>query len=158
MAGGRPRTPLAHLKLTGAYRADRHGDRDDEPQADGMPKKPRGLKKHAAKLWDAIVPQLVDMGIVGEIDTTMIRTCCEMYHLYRLALAVAEAEPLNKDARISVSTYAGLFDKAATKLGISPADRTKLTIQPIETESSLSTFARKREAVEMEQILGFGTR
>lgn len=145
MAGrGRPRKPTAALKLHGGYRNNEHGNRAAEPQPEGKPTKPRGMKKHAVELWDRIVPQLVSMGVAKEIDTTILRTACEMYHLYREALKVAEKFPIDKDARIAVTSYFAAFERAATKLGISPVDRTRVKADVKPEEDRLTAFGRKR--------------
>lgn len=47
-----PRKPTHLHAVDGTYRSDRHGDRENEPQPEGKPVKPKFLKGRASEIWD----------------------------------------------------------------------------------------------------------
>jgi phage terminase small subunit len=116
------------LKLSGAYRPDRHADRANIPAAAGVPTRPRDLKPAARAFWDAVVGDLVANGTAKRLDTSMLRAAAEFWGLYRAALKLAEKSPTEKNVRCAVTGYFAAWDRAATKLGLSPADRTRIRL------------------------------
>jgi phage terminase small subunit len=122
----RQRKPLSELKLTGAYRADRHGGRTDAPKMEGLPVKPAGLDRDASALWDQTVPQLIEKGIVFQIDTAALTAMCELWSLYRKSLRSAKKKPLDKIIRSAVLGYWQAFNVAAGRCGLTPGERAKL--------------------------------
>lgn len=145
MAKGRPRKPLAELRLMGGFRPARHAERLGEPQFDGQPVKPRGLDKEASKLWDAIVPQLVARQVVREIDSAILTMTCQIWGLYRQSVEAAVANPTDKEIRGAVTAYASQFDRLAAHCGLNPIDRAKLSVPPEKTDGGIEGFARKRD-------------
>ena len=124
---GRRRTPTAMLMATGGYRPDRHADRKG-PAVEGVPAKPRGLSKAAASLWDLIVPEMIETGIVKSLDTASLTALCEMWGFYRQSVEVAKEDPISKDARIAVTSYFAAFERMASRFGMTPDARERLTI------------------------------
>ena len=55
--------PLSFLRLSGAYRADRHGG-VPEPAA-AIPRHPRWLSPNARRHWRELVPMLRQMGVLA---------------------------------------------------------------------------------------------
>src|SRR4051812_15242173 len=106
---GRPRKPTVSLQLHGTLRNDRHGDRANEPQPTGVPRRPEGLEAEAGKLWDKLVIQLSACGVGKEIDETSLQELCEMWGLYRKAYALAKLDPIDKEIRTAVLGYAAQF-------------------------------------------------
>lgn len=81
--GRRAKSPEM-LKLNGTYREDRHGDRADL-QVGGEPKRPTHLKGEARKLWNTVVPVLVEQGYASELDSQSLTAMCEWWAEYRSA-------------------------------------------------------------------------
>lgn len=144
MAKGRPRKTLEQLKTLGVFRPDRHAGRVLEPTAAGQPVKPRGLARDVSAVWDRIVPQLVAMRTVKEIDTDAVVAACETWVLYRRALRQAMRDPCDPSIRTAVVAYLAAWDRAAAKLGMSPIDRAKLSVPPEVKADGIDAFARKR--------------
>ncbi|MHC4176877.1 MAG: P27 family phage terminase small subunit [Planctomycetota bacterium] len=126
----RPRKRVAELKRTGQYRADRHGNRCDDRVATGAPRKPSWLQGDAAWLWTRVVNSLAK-GVLAGVDTAMLASACRWWALWRQfdqQLAAGEGNPYK------ITTLAAMawkhFSTAASKLGLSPADRTKLHLPP----------------------------
>jgi len=126
------------------FRPGEHGDRLLAPKMEGAPEKPAGMDRDAARLWDLIVPQLVESKIVKRIDSTALRAMCEMWVLYRKAFTLAKVDPCDKDVRGAVVAYWSAFDKAAAHLCIPPSERAKLCIPPEAPKDGISAFTRKR--------------
>lgn len=141
---GRPRKPLAELQLMGGFRPARHAGRVCEPQFDGKPVKPRGLSKEASKLWDAVVPSLVDRRVVTDVDTAILTSMCQLWGLYLAAVTAATADPTSKEARGAVTGYWSAFDKAASHCGLNPVDRARLSVPLKNDEDGIESFSRKR--------------
>ena len=66
---GRPQKSVEALKFEGTYREDRHGSRarPDSPPI-STPTPSRELFGDAKKIWDAIVPDLVEDGMATKHD------------------------------------------------------------------------------------------
>jgi phage terminase small subunit len=126
------------------FRPGTHGERLKEPKASGEPVKPGEMDSLASALWDKIVPKLVEMRTVKEIDTEAVVAACEMWSLYRKALAAALVYPCDKNVRSAVVAYWSAFDKAAGKLGMNPADRAKLSVPHEHGAAGVEAFGRKR--------------
>ena len=60
--GPKPK-PVSFLRLSGAYRADRHGG-VPEPTP-GVPRRPRWLSPMARRHWRELVPMLRQMGVLA---------------------------------------------------------------------------------------------
>lgn len=78
---GRPRKSVEQLKLEGKFRADRHGGNGVEPK--GKPIKPDNLEGEASRFWDAVTPELVELGIATEVDSAALASLCEWWGEYR---------------------------------------------------------------------------
>lgn len=139
----------SELKIAGTYREDRHGDRDQIPEAAGVPKKPRGLKGEAAKHWNAVVPQLVTTGAAKELDTSVLQALCEMWANYRACAEKMQQTPelaIDKNLRCAMLGYLAQWQQLAAKLGLTPADRQRLRVAKSDKPEGVSAFARKRQA------------
>src|SRR5438105_2640109 len=123
---GRPRKPAERHILHGSFRDDRHGDRADVPQLEGVPQKPRDLDAQGNWLWDLIIGAYAGKAVLAKLDTAHLRVTCEMWSLYRKAITAAKRKPTNKAARTAVVQYKSEFERAAAKLGLNPADRERL--------------------------------
>lgn len=141
---GRPRKTLAELQMLGVFRGDRHADRLNEPTFAGKPRKPRGLDDVASRLWDAVVPQLVDRRVVTQIDAAILTSMCQLWSLYQRAVVAAADDPTSKDVRGAVTSYWNAFDKAAAHCGLNPLDRAKLSVPPEQDGDDIEAFSRKR--------------
>ena len=122
---GRPAQSAAVHKLRGTYRKNRHG-KPGAQLGSGEPVCPRALSGEARKLWNIIVRAYRDRGVLTELDTAHVVSTCELWGLYRAAYDIAKANPTDKLARCAVATYWGLWEKAASRLGLNPSDRQRL--------------------------------
>ncbi len=140
---GPPRKPTELLKLHGTYRDDRHAKRGDQTPPANPLTKPKGMSAAASKLWDQVVREHEARNLLGEIDQAALQSCCELWGFYRAAVARANKEPTNKEARIAVTSYWAAFNRAAVQFGLSPTARANLEIEKKPTDTP-AAFARKR--------------
>jgi phage terminase small subunit len=141
---GRPRTPAAKLKLHGTFRADRHGARAQAPAVGGLPEKPKGLKSTAAWLWELVISEYSEKGILARLDTPALWSMCEMWGLYRTAVEAATKQPADRDMRLAAVSYKQSFDAAAARFGLNPSDRSKLQSPAGDGPKSTGIPSRKR--------------
>ena len=125
--------PIEEHVAGGTYRSDRHAF--TVPEATGTPSKPEGLDGVPGALWDYLIPQLVEAGVTGSLDSTMLAAMCNFYGLYLEARKEAEQAPCDKDARIATVAYWGAFAAIAAKFGLTPSDRLRLKL-PVPAEES----------------------
>ena len=116
--------------MMGAFRHDRHGERENEPQLTGVPCAPEWLDAVGRELWERLVPQLTSSGIAKAADTESLAALCEWWSTWRTAhAAIATSE--NKHVAINQSAKAWQqFSTLASKFGLSPVDRTKIAVEP----------------------------
>ncbi|MGD0655111.1 MAG: P27 family phage terminase small subunit [Thermoguttaceae bacterium] len=124
---GRLRKPDELHKLTGTFRPDRHG-KNNSLQVEVEPTKPRGMTKDEKWLWDSVIESLGGKGVLARIDTALLLSACELWGLYREALKAAKKNPVDKDARIAAVSYWQNFERAASRFGMDPASRARLSV------------------------------
>lgn len=114
------------------------GDNPDEPQPIGTPICPDYLSKDAATMWQSIMSSMPP-GMITIADAPLLEAYCEAYAAHKAA-----CEALNRDAdllgqKLTVndrpSPYLKIRSDAArtmisiaTRLGLSPADRSGLKL------------------------------
>lgn len=143
---GRPRKPTELHVAEGTYRADRHGAKRaeaQEEQAAAAIRRPSGMTRDEAWLWDLVVTELVRRRVVKEIDAPLLQSMCELWGLYRKAYRAAKKWPLDRDARIAINTYWRAFEVAASRFGLNASDRARLQFHDGEQKQK-AILARKR--------------
>lgn len=142
MKSGRKPKPTHTLKMTGAYRKDRHAGRGDALPHVSQPVKPEDFGETESQLWDQVVPDLIRRGLVGELDTAELRSMCELWGLYRASYAMAKLAPADKEIRCAVTGYWGAFNRVASKFGLSPPDLAALKAPAPDAKKGIATRAR----------------
>lgn len=128
---GRPRKPTAALERTGNLRADRHGQRKNEPQFDGTPTRPAGLSADARKHWDAIVPRLTTAGVAKAIDAPALTAMCDAWSEYCSARRIKTYDLHERRQRqMLINGALKAWRDLAARFGMTPADRAKLEVGP----------------------------
>jgi P27 family predicted phage terminase small subunit len=139
MAGNGPApTPTAVLEARGSPRA---ASRKAEPRLPtSAPPRPSWLTGEAAGAWDYLVPLLVGVGVLTQLDQHALATWCSTWARWRKCSALIEAEgetytatSAKGDERIVQRPEAGLslalaaeLRQAGDRLGLNPAARTRL--------------------------------
>jgi phage terminase small subunit len=125
---GRPRTPVATLKLTGGFRKDRHEARVDDKIATGTPAKPLDLDPTASRVWDTVMASLSAKALRAA-DQMVLVGCCVWYSRwveFDRQIAQGQGDPYKLMVMAGVAWKN--FMAAAAKIGITPVDRTKLDV------------------------------
>lgn len=143
MKPGTKPTPTSILKMRGTFRQPRHGERADVAPPPGQPIKPSDLGEVESALWNQVVPDLVRRKLVGTQDTAELTCLCELWGLYRKAIAAAKVDPIDKEIRCAVTGYFSAFDRLCAKFGLTSADLASLKVAP-ESEGKKSVQGRKR--------------
>jgi P27 family predicted phage terminase small subunit len=133
-------------KLHGTYRHSRHGNRRP-PKVGGRPRRPRALAGEARKFWDAVAPRLAAAGVVTVVDVHALQACAEMWARYRAASAACDADPTDKNARVAAVSYLQTWIGLAAKLGLTPADRQRLVVNPPAESDPLDEFLNRGRGV-----------
>lgn len=118
MGRGRPRQPNSRRVGRGDYGSL-------PPVATGLPPCPMELDDIAGGLWKEVAENAPKLGI-ALLDAAAVQGVCELWSLYRRSLKIANDDPVDKDARIAVTSYWQAFITAAARLGMTPTDRLKL--------------------------------
>lgn len=122
----RPPKPVEVLKITGAYRADRHKVREDAAKPAGCVEEPVNLDGLGLQQWEVIRQTLIPLGYLTSADQHVVDLCCRLWSLLQNSIAAAQLEPTDKDARAAVVAYNQQWLACSARLGLSPIDRIKL--------------------------------
>lgn len=141
---GRPPKSLEVLKMTGQFRADRHGEREASevrlPSA--LPTKPEGLSEAASEHWDRIIEHIGKTGAVAEIDGEAIEMACRYWANWQKLMAICESDPLDRFARANLMAYGDAWARLAAKLGLTPVDRMRLRVSKSEEKKGVASRQR----------------
>ena len=113
----RPRKSKKSHIAQGTFRKHRHEDREELDLPPGIPDKPEFLSECAAKEWDRIVPIMLEMGTLTELDSAALATYCELYVEFQSTRSCPSAFPASKFSALRMSF---------SDLGFSPVARTKI--------------------------------
>ena len=72
---GRPRKPTKQKKIAGTIRPDRENPAEPEFQDRGL-RPPAGLSAGARKVWEAIAPELSELGILKKVQEHQLIMYC----------------------------------------------------------------------------------
>jgi phage terminase small subunit len=80
LVGRRGPLPKPHLQ---ALKGDRRSAASHPRPVAAEPPKPEDLGPVASKTWDAVVPELVRLGLVGRLDGPMVELFCTSFERWR---------------------------------------------------------------------------
>jgi P27 family predicted phage terminase small subunit len=144
------RKPTAILKINGGFRKDRHGVRGDVAPPPGVPEKPSDLSEPAGWLWDQVVPGLVEMGVVGRLDTPELVEMCRWYGRYRRCAEVMDGADLSDKGSYRIVIQTSMtwqrFESIASRFGLTPIDRSKLQAPKAQPSSSKGSYFDRKKA------------
>ena len=112
---GRPPTPTERLKLSGSFRADRHGRRGSEPVVEGMVGAPPKTLKSAVER--AVWREIVEVAYwLTPADRSTLETFCRLKAMERSDFASMAGYQLSA------------LTKLGSVLGLTPTERARLTL------------------------------
>jgi len=136
---GRPPKPQ-QIKTLEGNRARR--EIPPEVPADGLPELPAVLNEIATEHWVKVTSEIDGWGIAKRVDSHALEQMCRYWALWQAAMSVAERDPIDKDARLAVSTYSECWRKFAIEFGLTPVARAKLAIQEQKKTDDLGDFLK----------------
>jgi phage terminase small subunit len=132
---GPPKTPSAILEKRGSWRIN---DRKDEPLPDELPADyvPDYLNDEEKAEWDYIYPKLHKLGIMTELDATMLAVYCMTLRRYKDAIRMAHT------THAELKTYVAQLMQISARFGMSPADRAALKVpqKPKEKKDDIAKY------------------
>jgi len=82
--GGRPRKPRNQKLVQGTFRKDRNPEHEPViTLVDEIRKPPAYLGKYGKRLWQEIATELINSGLLTEVDWPLFEMCCQTYQQYR---------------------------------------------------------------------------
>lgn len=138
MARGRKKTPNRSKIIAGKIPGSVRG---------GVPARlrvPDWLDETAKAKWRALVPELRRLGLLATTDSDCLAAYCQAWAEFRLS-----TQTLQKEGRVATRGNGGICRHPAAEiqrvalcnlrnyaalLGLSPADRSRLRVQPVNTE------------------------
>lgn len=156
MAGrGRPPTPTAILKLRGS----RWADRPNEPQPKAeAPRCPVGMNAAAKRVWQALVPQLHELGMLAHFDDAVLEQHCTNVARRRVLMKqlAKEGETMETNKGFIIKNpLVGIISKlddairrTACEFGMTPASRTRIHVKATTKTPAddLSEFVKSKNA------------
>ena len=135
---GRPRKPTKLLKLTGTARPDRHGKPETwfELPAEA-PKPPSWLRQAARDRWMEIVKDAAYNKVLASLDGGALLAHC---------LAWQDCADKEKEGESPSAKMLSVLLSSCQRLGISPADRSRIKLPEQPKENKWSKFSAPTES------------
>lgn len=133
--------PTHDLKLHGGYRKDRHANRLDVVPPEGSPVCPAEFDAQQKEIWQSVIELYAKSDALGRVDSAELIALCETWGLYRAAVSLAKADPIDKEIRCATVAYLTMFDRLASKFGLTPTARASIKL---ETKTKKGITTRKR--------------
>ena len=138
--------PTRELKITGAYRKDRHGDRADPELTPGLPPMPRWMTDRGAKdMWRRLAPSLYRSRIACQEDAAALVSLCEWWSESRKAYRALQRMTDPNDVLAGLRSYKLAWGEALELLkrfGLTPVDRARIKVNSVgsKTETEIKFF------------------
>ncbi len=103
--------------------------------------KPDLPKGFASEHWERVHPLLSEMGVLRPVDRSALESLCLWWHEYRTlqeTQAVDSGETYKRS--ISLASCFKNWSNLASRFGLTPKDREKLTIAPPEFDDPAAEF------------------
>ena len=142
---GRPNKSTEQHLLDGTYRPDRHAKRVDSRVAPASMPVPGDLGDHAAELWKRIVSSL-PKEVLTNLDKDALRVYCETWEIYCKVQPLYQADPIDKELRITWTAVVDKLDKLGRQFGWTPQSRSALQMpsKGDEDEDPMTLFLKRR--------------
>jgi len=146
MAGAKPK-PTIIKKLAGNP-GKRPFNQNEPKPGRASPRMPHGvLPKHGQKLWHALAPKLIELGILTEVDLPAFEMLCLHYAFARMAMEDVEINGLTitEDGKTKKNPAMQAFRENSTaykqllvEFGLTPSSRSRIVADVLDDEPTLS--------------------
>lgn len=139
MRTGRPRKPAEVHKSQGTYQPCRHDEREGGIELSGKPEPPKSLLVKHRKVWDRIVPDLWEAGVLRAIDTDNLAAMCRWWVKW-------DEEMKENGATTKAKVAWEQFSKLGSKYGLDPISREMIKAPPKEKSGLVAVLKQSRAA------------
>lgn len=122
------------------------GDRSigsDTTVDDGGPRCPASLPEPVRAKWLEVVEQ-VPKGLLRRVDSHQLRLLAELLHGADALAEQVRADPENDRARRLFLQTCDRVNRLSAQFGLSPSDRQRLKVDPIEDDDPFEEFLKSR--------------
>lgn len=137
---GPRKKPTALKELEGTYRPDRSPKNEAKPEKI-MPARPPAITRDrdARKIWDEYAPRLLRLGLLTELDPSMLEGLCMAYSkavkadraIAKHGVVMKTEFGLKSNPAVQQSRAAWAeFRRFAAEFGMSPSARTSVEVEP----------------------------
>ena len=165
MPAGRPRKPVAQKKFEGTYRKDRDQERELVEKKvietgalipkDKKISCPKSIKtKYVRSYWRKLTTTLISMQVLSEIDLPQLETMLLILEKLRevqeeFSNYTVKDDPAIFDACLKLmQRLTQMFDSLASKYYISPAARSKLTLDVLNIQKTAQEIQKNLSGVD----------
>ena len=131
--------PSAVHQAQGTYQPCRHDDRASGIELSGKPEPPKNLLAKHRKVWDRIVPDLWEAGVLRAIDSDNLAALCRWWVEW-------DEELKEKGATTKARVAWEQFSKLGSKYGLDPISREMLKAPPKQEKGLLGVLKQSRAA------------
>jgi len=152
--GRKPDSVEDHI-LAGTFRADRHGSTDDEAKTpEGRPDAPADMPEAVRLIWDEIVQQLDEMGVISPVYKLPLIRYCYMVNRWQEVCNWIEENGVTVEGQHGPKTAPQVaiernlcseLVKLEKEFGLTPATRKGLkVVNPQPKKKGIATRDRRR--------------
>jgi len=152
----RPRKPSAVLELSGAFRHDPQRRRPSEPkESRPLGESPGRLPADCIAFWNELV-EMSTYGVLKISDRWAVELCCRLMEKATREMSTATILELSRCADLSADDVKVLIRRETISsgelstlrsllaaLGMTPADRTKLSVSPEKPKNEFADLAEE---------------
>lgn len=145
-----PRAKPTQIRILEGNKAHRPLPKNEPKPTPGRPICPAWISIEAKRKWRALVPELEKLGLLTKIDADLLAQYCMQYAMWRKCETFrAEKGDTYRtvDGEWKLRPEVNVSFKAAYQMirlgsafGLSPADRTKLSVQPKPEQDELDAL------------------
>lgn len=117
----------------------------DGSKRDGLPSKPKDFNGPCSEVWDELLTQIPE-GILRSVDAIQLETLVKLIVQGRALSQMAMANVADVAGNRAWMSNADLVRKLSACFGLSPSDRKRLAIPPIEPPSEFGEMLARRMA------------
>jgi len=137
----RPSKAASLRLIDGEYDASRI---KNTPKANGPLRKPRGLAGQAGKVWERIVPKLIDAGVATNLDQFALESLCRWWAVYQTASKTLEKlDPTSNEGVKALRASTVAFDnfrRLAEQFALTPKSRNQIDLKVEEKNEDIERF------------------
>lgn len=138
MTAGRPPKPTAEHIADGTYRPHRHDGRLDARLEPGLPVPPQKLNEEESILWN-LVCNHIPAEALSEVDGLALYMLVRYYLIWKAYDDEIKRQGTEADYKLVQQSVmcAKQFHSAASKFGLTPADRAKINLGETEEADAI---------------------